>query len=58
MARFDSAIALAKKLITKNGQTVTLRTFTPVEGTDPNKPWKPGGQGPHGPDARGRVSGL
>lgn len=44
MARFDSAIALAKRLITKNGQAVTLRTFTQVEGTDPNKPWKPGGK--------------
>ena len=46
MARFDSAIALAKKLITKNGQTVTLRTFTPSAGSDPAKPWKPGGNVP------------
>lgn len=42
MARFDSAIALAKRLIAKNGQTVTLRGFEQVPG-DPDQPWKPGG---------------
>lgn len=42
MARFDSAIALAKRLITKNGQQVTLRTFTAGTPADSNKPWKPG----------------
>ena len=43
MARFDSAIALAKKLIKKNGQAVTLRGFTAGAAPDPAKPWKPGG---------------
>ena len=43
MARFDSAIALAKKLIKKNGQAVTLRGFTVGAAPDPAKPWKPGG---------------
>ncbi len=42
MARFDSAIALAKKLIKKNGQLVTLRGFTAGAAPDPAKPWKPG----------------
>jgi len=42
MARFDSAIALAKKLIKKNGQAVTLRGFTAGSAPDPDKPWKPG----------------
>lgn len=46
MARFDSAIALAKKLITKNGQAVTLRSFTATAGTDPDMPWKPGANAP------------
>lgn len=45
MARFDSAIALAKRLIKKNGQAVTLRTFAPGE-ADPAKPWKPGENAP------------
>ena len=43
MARFDSAIALSKKLIKKNGQAVTLRGFTAGAAPDPAKPWKPGG---------------
>lgn len=42
MARFDSAIALAKRLITKNGQAVTLRSFSAGAAPDPAKPWKPG----------------
>lgn len=46
MARFDSAIALAKKLIKKNGQAVTLRGFTTNAAPDPAKPWKPGGNVP------------
>jgi hypothetical protein len=45
MARFDSAIALAKRLITKNGQVVTLRNFIQVAG-GPDTPWKPGGATP------------
>ncbi len=42
MARFDSVIALAKRLISKNGQTVTLRSFNAETPLDPEKPWKPG----------------
>ncbi len=42
MARFDSAIALAKKLIAKNGQMVTLRGYVEGDAADPDKPWRPG----------------
>jgi len=42
MARFDSAIALAKRLIAKNGETATLRSFTAAATPDPAKPWEPG----------------
>jgi len=42
MARFDSAIALAQRLILKNGQAVTLRSFTAAAAPDPAKPWEPG----------------
>lgn len=40
MSRFASAIALAKKLIDKNGGPTTLRTF-PAGVDDPINPWKP-----------------
>jgi hypothetical protein len=42
VARFDSAIALADRLITRNGETATIRR--PVDGTPPDadKPWEPG----------------
>lgn len=42
MARFDSAIALVKRLIEKNGETATIRR--PVDGSPPDasKPWEPG----------------
>lgn len=45
MARFDNAIALAERLIKKNGEQSTLRRK--VDGTppDPTKPWKPGTPG-------------
>lgn len=42
MARFDSAIALAKRLIDKNGQDADLRTFVAGPPPDANKPWEPG----------------
>jgi len=42
MARFDSAIALANKLILKNGIAATLRTFTDAAPPDPTKPHRPG----------------
>lgn len=42
MAEYDSAIALAKRLIAKKGQDVTLRGFTAGATPDPTKPWKPG----------------
>lgn len=38
MARFDSAIALAERLIAKNGETTTFERTTPVEGS---APWEP-----------------
>lgn len=42
MARFDRAIAVAQRLIKKNGQLVTWRqVFDPVL-TDPLKPWNGG----------------
>lgn len=39
MGRFDNARALAKRLIDKNGEQVTLRTFAP-SAVDPAQPWK------------------
>lgn len=46
MARFDNAIALAKRLIAKNGQTVTLRGYANAAPADPDKPWRPGPASP------------
>ncbi len=46
MARFDSAIALAKRLIDKNGQDADLRTFVAGPPPDPTKPWEPGANVP------------
>lgn len=40
MARFDNAIALAHRLIKKNGQRVTWRNYTDTAAADPNKPWE------------------
>lgn len=42
MARFDSAIALAKRLIDKNGQQVILRNIVAAAPADSAKPWEPG----------------
>ena len=42
MSRFDRAITLAQKLITKNGQSVTWRQVSDSALPDPNKPWEPG----------------
>lgn len=42
MAQYDNAIALAKKLITKYGETFTLGTYTTAATPDPAKPWEPG----------------
>ena len=42
MARFSSAIALAYKLIKKNGQAVTLRKVGITAPANPSKPWIPG----------------
>ena len=39
MARFDSALALAQRLIGKNGQPVMLRKPGPMDPSDPSKPW-------------------
>lgn len=41
MARFDSAIALATKLILKNGQAVLWRSIPAAAIPDPLQPWKP-----------------
>jgi hypothetical protein len=41
MARFDSMIAMTKRLIEKNGQTVTWRQITNGTPPDQDKPWKP-----------------
>lgn len=41
MARFDSLISTAARLTARNGQSVTLRTFTNPGPTDPDKPWEP-----------------
>lgn len=46
MAEYDSAVALAKRLIAKKGQDVTLRGFTAGAAPDPTKPWKPGANNP------------
>lgn len=53
MARFDSAIALALRLITKNGQAITLRHFTPGAPPDTDKPWVSGEPTPVDQDAVG-----
>lgn len=42
MARFDSAIVLAKKLILKNGETASLKRKVDAAPVDPQKPWEPG----------------
>lgn len=42
MAEYDSAIALAKRLIAKKGTEVTLRTFAPGALPDANEPWRAG----------------
>lgn len=42
MAEYDSAIALAKRLIAKKGQQVTLRGFTAGALPDANQPWRAG----------------
>lgn len=40
MGQFDRQIETAKRLIAKNGQTVTWRKVG-VDTPDPSKPWKP-----------------
>lgn len=42
MARFDRSIALAERLIKKNGEQSTLRRKVDGAPVDPAKPWKPG----------------
>lgn len=41
MARFDSAIATAKRLILRNGVSATLRRYTQTV-ADASKPWRSG----------------
>lgn len=40
MARFDSAIKLATRLIKKNGQATIVRQFDDGATADPDKPWR------------------
>lgn len=42
MGAYDSAIALAKRLITKKGAAISLRRYTDGTPADPAKPWQPG----------------
>ena len=42
MARFDKSIALANRLITKNGSSVILRRFDDAVAPDPTTPWRVG----------------
>jgi len=44
MARFDNAIALADRLITKNGEAVMLNRRVDGAPPDPTKPWRVGAQ--------------
>lgn len=46
MAEYDSAIALAKRLIAKKGTSVTLRSMTPGALPDANEPWRAGANTP------------
>lgn len=46
MGEYDSSIALAKRLIKKKGQQVTLRSLTATAAPDPAKPWYPGANVP------------
>lgn len=45
MARFDSAIKLALRLITKNGRPCTLRHILPPD-TEQDQPWRETGAAP------------
>lgn len=42
MARFDKFIALAQRLIAKNGQDTILRVFGDAPEADGDKPWRTG----------------
>ncbi len=42
MARFDSAIRTAQRLIAKNGQETILRRFSDAPAPDADKPWRTG----------------
>lgn len=46
MARFDKFIALAQRLIAKNGQETILRRFSDAPVPDPDKPWRTGSAEP------------
>lgn len=41
MARFDSAIALASRLIAKNGEEIKIRRREDGDPVDADKPWAP-----------------
>lgn len=42
MARFDSAIKVAQRLIAKNGQDAILRRYSDAPAPDGDKPWRTG----------------
>lgn len=42
MGEYDSAVALALRLLTKKGQEAILRAIAPAAGADPAMPWRPG----------------
>lgn len=46
MGEYDSAIALAQRLIAQKGTEVTLRTETPAAAPDPTMPWRGGANTP------------
>lgn len=42
MGEYDSAVALAQRLIAKKGAAAILRASAKAPPPDPSKPWKPG----------------
>lgn len=46
MGEYDSAVALARRLLKKKGRQVTLRGFNHGAPADPSKPWKPAANTP------------
>lgn len=53
MPEYDSAVALALRLIDKKGRDVTVRGFTDNAPADPDQPWNPSAPTPVNASARG-----